>query len=54
MDIQKYKDMRVYQKKEKITLAFSTRRRRRHVEVKFGSDDIKLLLSKEQSVLLDN
>lgn len=46
--------MRVYQKKEKITLAFSTRRRRRHVEVKFGSDDIKLLPSQEQGVLFDN
>lgn len=46
--------MKVYQKKEKITLAFSTPRRRRHVEVKFGSDDIKLLLSEEQGVLFDN
>lgn len=46
--------MRVYQKKKKITLAFSTRRQRRHVEVKFGSDDIKLLLSEEQGVLFDN
>lgn len=46
--------MKVYQAREKITLAFSTRGRKKYVEVKFGSDDIRLLLSKEQGVLFDN
>ena len=46
--------MKVYQEREKITLAFSTRGRKKYVEVKFGGDDIRLLLSKEQGVLFDN
>ena len=46
--------MKVYQVREKITLAFSTRGRKKYVEVKFGGDDIRLLLSKEQGVLFDN
>lgn len=39
--------MKVYQEREKITLAFSTRGRKKYVEVKFGSDDIRLLLFAE-------
>lgn len=46
--------MKAYQEREKITLAFSTRGRKKYVEVKFGGDDIRLLLSKEQGVLFDN
>lgn len=46
--------MKTYQEREKITLAFSTRGRKKYVEVKFGGDDIRLLLSKEQGVLFDN
>lgn len=46
--------MKVYQEREKITLAFSARERKKYVEVKFGGDDIRLLLSKEQGVLFDN
>lgn len=46
--------MKAYQEREKITLAFSTRGRKKCVEVKFGGDDIRLLLSKEQGVLFDN
>lgn len=41
--------MKVYQEREKITLAFSTRGRKKYVEVKFGSDDIRLLLSAEDT-----
>lgn len=46
--------MKLYQEREKITLAFSTRGRKKYVKVKFGGDDIRLLLSKEQGVLFDN
>lgn len=46
--------MKAYQEREKITLAFSTRGRKKYVEVKFGGDDIRLLLPKEQGVLFDN
>ena len=46
--------MKAYQEREKITLAFSTRGRKKYVEVKFGGDDIRLLLSKEHGVLFDN
>ena len=35
--------MKVYQEREKITLAFSTRGRKKDVEVKFGGDDIRFL-----------
>ena len=46
--------MITHQEREKITLDFSTRGRKKDVEVKFGGDDIRLLLSKEQGVLFDN
>lgn len=36
--------MKVYQEREKITLAFSTRGRKKYVEVKFGGDDIRLVV----------
>lgn len=35
--------MKAYQGREKITLAFSTRGRKKYVEVKFGGDDIRFL-----------
>ena len=35
--------MKVYQEREKITLAFSIRGRKKYVEVKFGGDDIRFL-----------
>ena len=35
--------MKVYQEREKITLDFSTRGRKKDVEVKFGGDDIRFL-----------
>lgn len=36
----------MYQTKQKMTLAFSAQGRKKHVEVKFDSDNIRLLLSK--------
>lgn len=35
--------MITHQEREKITLDFSTRRRKKDVEVKFGGDDIRFL-----------